>query len=132
MGFVTSRGSSSNGGAAALLALKRSLAAGQSVVFAADGPRGPRQVAKPGPVYLAAKTGRPLVAAGSAVSFSHTFRAWSRTRLPLPGAKLAVVFSPPIYLPPEAARWPAHIQSRYLTLLICDTVRRAEMELDAW
>lgn len=132
MGFATSRGSSSRGGAAGLLALKRSLEAGQSVVFAADGPRGPRNIAKPGPVYLAAKTGRPLVAAGTAVSFSHTFRAWSRTRLPLPGAKLVIAFSPPRYLPPEAVRWPTHIQSRYLTSLICDTVRHAEAELDAW
>lgn len=132
MGFPTSRGSSSRGGAAGLLALKQSLLAGQSVVLAADGPRGPRCVAKPGPVYLAAKTGRPLLPCGAAVSFCHTFRSWNRTRFPLPGARLVIAFGPLTYLPPEAAKWPAHVQSRYLTILISDAARKAELELADW
>ncbi len=132
MGFDTSRGSSSRGGAAGLLALKRSLANGQSVALAADGPRGPRHIAKPGPLYLAAKTGRPLWPCGSAVSFCHTFRSWNRTRLPYPGARLVMAFGPATYVPPEAAKWPTHVQSRYLTTLIGDAVRLAEVELEAW
>ncbi len=133
LGFDTSRGSSSRGGAGGLLALKRSLKAGQNVIFAADGPRGPRHVAKPGPVYLAAKTGCPICVAGTASSFSYVARGtWSKTRLPLPGSKTVIAFSPSIYLPPEAARWPSHVQSRFLGAAISDAVREAEVELARW
>lgn len=133
LGFDSCRGSSSRGGLGGLLELKKSLKAGQSVILAVDGPRGPRQVAKPGAVYLAAKTGRPIYPIGSACSRALIFKgSWNQTRLPLPGARLAVVFGPPLELPPEAAAWPALWQSRWLTAAICDNLRRAELWLEAW
>ena len=49
-GFVAVRGSSSRGGARALLEMKRETEQGWSVVFTIDGPRGPCYVAKPGPI----------------------------------------------------------------------------------
>ena len=133
MGYDSCRGSSSRGGLGGLLALKRSLENGQSVVLAADGPRGPRGVAKAGPVYLAAKTGRPVYPAGTACSNRHVFQGtWSKTGLPLPGSKLAVVVNPPLFFPPEAARWPTHIQSRLMTAAIEDAVQAARRELERW
>lgn len=133
LGFDTSRGSSSRGALGGLLALKQSLIAGQSVVVAADGPRGPRQVAKPGPVYLAAKTGRPILALGSACSFKYVFKkTWNKSVLPLPGAKLVVCISQPLMVPPEAAKWPQYQKSRFMGLAISDVVREAELELARW
>ena len=52
LGFVAVRGSSSRDGAKALLGLRSQLQKGTSVVFTIDGPRGPKYVAKPGPVLL--------------------------------------------------------------------------------
>lgn len=133
LGFQAVRGSSSRGGAGGLLALKKSLEAGRSVVFAADGPKGPRQVAKPGPVYLAAKTGCPIYPTGTACTQSFIFKkSWSKTRIPLPGAHLVVVFGPPLHVPPEAVQWTNLQQSRFLTAAISDTQRAARLELDAW
>ncbi len=62
LGFVAVRGSSSRGGAAALLGLKAQLEFGNPVVFTIDGPRGPKYVAKPGPVLLARASGLPMAA----------------------------------------------------------------------
>lgn len=133
LGYSTCRGSSSRGALGGLLALKNSLEKGETIVVAADGPRGPRLVAKPGAVYLAAKTGAPIYPAGSALSCGYEFsKSWNKTRLPLPGAKLVMCFGEPLALPPEAARWPQHVQSRLLTTAISDTVRQAELELAAW
>lgn len=133
MGFSVTRGSSSKGGAPGLIAMKRNLLAGQHVVFAADGPRGPRQVAKPGAVYLAAKTGCPIYPVGSAVSWEWVVKkSWNKTRLPLPGAKVVIAYGPAAYYPPEAARWPAHAQSRALGAVISDAVRLAEKGLEDW
>jgi lysophospholipid acyltransferase (LPLAT)-like uncharacterized protein len=131
MGFQAVRGSSSRGGLGGLLALKKSLEEGRSVIFAADGPKGPRQVAKAGPVYLAAKTGCPIYPTGTACDKNYIFtKSWSKTKIPWPGAHLFVVFGPPLYIPKEAARWPGREQSRILTAAISDTIRTAQLELD--
>src|SRR5690348_6473295 len=60
-GFVKVRGSSSKGAIRALLGMRRELEQGWTVAFTIDGPRGPRYVAKPGPVVLARSTGVPMV-----------------------------------------------------------------------
>ncbi|UQZ88295.1 hypothetical protein C4J81_03355 [Deltaproteobacteria bacterium Smac51] len=133
LGFQAARGSSSRGGMGGILALKKSLEAGQSVIFAADGPKGPRQVAKPGPIYLAAKTGCPIYPAGTACDKSYIFeKSWSKTRIPLPGAHLAMVFGEPLHIPPEGAKWNNREQSRIMTAAISDAVRAAQLELDQW
>ena len=133
LGHHTCRGSYSRGGAEGLLALKKALAEGRNAVLTADGPRGPRLVAKPGPAFLAAKTGRPLYPAGVAVSRAYVFKnSWNQTRLPLPGARVVVAFGPALRLQPEAALWPAHHLSRLVGAALADTVRAAEAELAAW
>ncbi|MDR0882949.1 MAG: DUF374 domain-containing protein [Candidatus Adiutrix sp.] len=133
LGHQARRGSSSRGGAAGLLALKHSLESGHNVAFAADGPRGPRLVAKPGAFYLAAKTGRPLAPLGVAVDMAFTFKkSWNQTRLPLPGAQVVIAYGPLLTWPREAARWPAHQQSHLLGAAIDGAVRLAEAELARW
>lgn len=54
------RGSSSKGGAAAVKEIVAELD-GSHVAITPDGPRGPRHKIKPGILWLAAKTGRPIV-----------------------------------------------------------------------
>src|SRR5258707_4575122 len=60
-GYGTARGSTSRGGLKALLQLSRDMAAGKPAAFTIDGPRGPVRVAQPGAVWLAQKTGNPLL-----------------------------------------------------------------------
>ncbi len=58
LGFGTAQGSSSRGGLRGLAVMARRLEEGLDCAFTIDGPRGPRYVAKPGPVMLARKTHR--------------------------------------------------------------------------
>ena len=60
-GYSTARGSTSRGGARALVQLRRELAAGHGVAFTVDGPRGPARVAQAGAVWLAGATGQPIL-----------------------------------------------------------------------
>ncbi len=60
-GFVKVRGSSSKGAVRALLGMRRALEEGWTAAFTIDGPKGPRYVAKPGPVSLSRSTGAPMV-----------------------------------------------------------------------
>jgi lysophospholipid acyltransferase (LPLAT)-like uncharacterized protein len=60
-GFSVVRGSSSRGGAKALVQMKRLMQQGNPTAFTIDGPRGPAERAQPGAVWLAKATGQPIL-----------------------------------------------------------------------
>ncbi|HEU4686591.1 MAG TPA: lysophospholipid acyltransferase family protein [Nitrospira sp.] len=83
-GHQAVRGSSTRGGAGALRALIKLGRAGKDLVVTPDGPRGPRQVAKPGVVQLAKATGLPIVPLAFACSTKQLFSSWDRFLVPYP------------------------------------------------
>ena len=109
LGFRTAQGSSTRGGLRALAAMARHLDEGSDVAFTIDGPRGPRNIAKPGPVILARRSGQPILAFHIAVERAHTFeKSWDLFQVPHLFSRAVVVFAPPIYVPPEADRELVH------------------------
>lgn len=94
LGFRTVRGSSSRGGARALLEIVRELQAGGEVAVTTDGPRGPRRVMQPGAVMAAMRAGVPIVAFGMTVDRAWRFRSWDRFVLPKPFARVTVTTAP--------------------------------------
>jgi len=104
LGFRTIRGSSSRGGARALLQVSRQLKEGHPVGIFADGPRGPSRVAKPGPVLLAGKTGVPLLPVSWGADRCWVLNSWDRYLIPKPFARVAVHFGRPIYVPRSTRR----------------------------
>lgn len=96
------RGSTSRGGVAALLQLLRDDQRNPSLT--PDGPRGPRRRMALGPLYLAAKLGRPLVCLGYGYDRPWRLRSWDRFAFPRPFSRARVVFGPPLRLPPDADR----------------------------
>ncbi len=101
-GFVAVRGSSSRGGSGALLGMKRALASGHIAAFTIDGPRGPRFVAKPGPVMLARMSGAPILCFYLAAERPWILRSWDALMIPRPFSKVHVRWTKQIHLPPEA------------------------------
>jgi len=103
LGYRVAQGSSSRGGMNALNAMAREVEAGWDVAFTPDGPRGPRYVAKPGPVMLARRTGKPVTAFHIGLSSAYTFeKSWDRFRLPFPFSRAVLVMAPPIYVSIDA------------------------------
>lgn len=103
LGFGTAQGSSTRGGVQGLMALAASLEEGKHVAFTIDGPRGPRYVAKPGPVILARRTGRPISVFHIGLEWGHTLkRSWDLFRLPLPFTRAVMIVAPPIRVPTDA------------------------------
>ncbi len=99
-GYVPIRGSSSRGGARALLESRRILEAGRTVAFTTDGPRGPLYVSKPGPVLLASKSGVPIVAFHIAVEKAWLLRSWDRFMIPKPFSRALLCMSSRMAIPP--------------------------------
>lgn len=105
LGFGPSpRGSSSRGGPQALAGMIRAVREGRAVGVLCDGPRGPSGRAKPGVLAAARATGVTLQPVGLAARPALRFGSWDRVVLPVPFARVAVVFGPPMRVPREAPR----------------------------
>ena len=100
LGFAAIRGSSSRGGAGAALEILR-LGGKTNVGITVDGPRGPRRTVHPGAVFLASRTGMPLVAIG--LGYHRAWRApsWDRMAIALPFTRTVVSASAAIHVPAD-------------------------------
>lgn len=104
MGYTVFRGSSTRGGVSALSEMARALRAGLPMAFTADGPRGPRFVAKPGPVMLARLTGAPLYAVHAQLPRAWVLNSWDRFQIPHPFSRAIGHWAGPIAVPGDAER----------------------------
>lgn len=99
MGFQVARGSSTRGGGAGAIQMLDAARAGRMLGITPDGPRGPRERVKPGTVYLASRSGLPVVPITSAARRSWVLNSWDRFRVPMPFAKVIVTCGRPIRVP---------------------------------
>lgn len=101
-GFRAVRGSSSRGGGAALRQLVRLLREGTSIAVTPDGPRGPRQKMKLGPLLAAQLTGVPLIPVTAGTERAWWFEGWDRFLVPKPFARFRIAYGPPMFVPRTA------------------------------
>jgi lysophospholipid acyltransferase (LPLAT)-like uncharacterized protein len=92
LGFVAVRGSSSRGGAAGLMAMQQAFADGRLVAITADGPRGPKYVAKPGTAQLAQLTHSPVCAFHVLPQRAWTLKSWDSFLIPKPFSRVVVTY----------------------------------------
>lgn len=102
-GFGTAQGSSSRGGMRGLVVMARRIAEGKDGAFTIDGPRGPRYVAKVGPVLLARMTGAPIMMFHIGVERGKTFeKTWDHFLLPGLFSRAVIVGAPFVFVPKDA------------------------------
>jgi lysophospholipid acyltransferase (LPLAT)-like uncharacterized protein len=99
-GYGTIRGSSSRKGVIALRQLVDTLAADGNVLVTPDGPRGPVYQVSQGVVFLAQKSGAPVVPIHMEYSKCWRLKSWDRFVVPWPFAKLRAIFGAPLTIPP--------------------------------
>lgn len=93
-------GSSSRGGAAALMTIVKSLTRERiSVAISPDGPRGPRMRVSLGIIQAARLSGAPILPCMYATSRRKVLGSWDRFILSLPFARSVFVWGEPIYVP---------------------------------
>lgn len=102
LGFRAVRGSSSRGAVGALLGMHKEIEEGRTAAFTIDGPRGPRYVAKPGPVLLAKNTGVPIVCFHMALERAWVLDSWDATMIPKPFSRALLRVSRIIEVPKDA------------------------------
>jgi len=103
LGFELVRGSSTRNGVEAVRQMLR-LSQQAHLAVTPDGPRGPRREVQAGLVYLAARTGLPVVPVGIGYGRAWRMRSWDRFALPRPFSAMKCVTPAPIHVPAEADR----------------------------
>lgn len=99
--FRLVRGSSTRGGIEAVRQMLR-LSRKAHLAITPDGPRGPRRQVQAGLIYLAARTGLPIIPIG--IGFQRPWRlgSWDRFALPRPWSFSTCVTAEPIRVPADA------------------------------
>ncbi len=133
LGFVTARGSSTRGGEEGTRGMLRLAEQGRLLAITPDGPRGPAEVVKPGLIYLASRTGFPVIPVATAASRAWHLESWDRFRIPWPFARVVVGYGAPIPVPSEleddqVEAWCARVQGA-IRDLTQDMMRRAGVRL---
>jgi len=89
LGYGVIRGSTSRGGAAALLACRDAVREGLRPALAVDGPRGPARTVHPGAENLALREGVPVVF-GVVDAPGFRARSWDQFLVPWPFARVVI------------------------------------------
>ena len=101
-GYTAVRGSSTRGGLEALRELIQHVRDGRSLAITPDGPKGPREKMKPGPVLIAQRTGAPIIPVVSGADRAWFFGGWDRFLVPKPFARLQISYGEPVFVPRRA------------------------------
>jgi len=101
-GYGTIRGSTSRKGVIALRQLVDALAAGSNVLFTPDGPRGPVYEVSPGVIFVAQKSGAPIVPLHMEYSSCWRLKSWDRFCVPRPFSKLRFILGAALHVEPTA------------------------------
>jgi len=100
-GMEAVRGSTTHGGARALIKLLQAARKGYRPMLTPDGPRGPIYTVQPGILFLAKKLGWPIIPVGTALSHKFKAGSWDRMRVPLPFGKTALTYGKAIWVKSE-------------------------------
>ena len=125
LGVGVIRGSTNRG---SIMAVRRMLHACQRahLVITPDGPRGPRRSVQAGVIYVAAKTGLPIVTVG--IGFQNPWRlhSWDQFVMPKPWRRVTMVTSQPIVIPPNLDKSSLESYRRLVEDTLHDVSERAE------
>ena len=104
LGYRTVFGSSTRGGARALIGAIRTLEGGTAVAFTPDGPRGPRRQMKPGILAAAQRARVPILPIHAEADRAWRLRSWDRFMVPKAFARIRVGYGEPFQVEagPEA------------------------------
>ena len=125
-GFSVARGSSTRGARGAMVEMIRGLRRNAVVAMTVDGPRGPRYVAKEGAVWLAAKTGRPLIPFNVSAQRKWVLRSWDLFEIPRPFSRMLVRMTSPFWVGKDASEGEMQEAQRRLQSTLDDLRERGD------
>ncbi len=102
LGMGAVRGSSSRRGSTAIRELSALLESGVDLAITPDGPRGPKYSLGPGAVFLAQKTGVPIMLLHARYHSAIRLKTWDSFAIPLPFSRIDITIDPYLTIDPDA------------------------------
>lgn len=100
-GLDVVRGSSNRQGVQALKQLLKALKTGKHLGIVADGSQGPARVFQPGAIFLASKTGAPILPMVWATDRYWAFNSWDMTIVPRLFSRIVLRYGKPVNVPKD-------------------------------
>ncbi len=125
-GYGVARGSSSRGAKGALVEMVHQLRRQKDVAFTIDGPTGPRYVAKPGAVWIAAQTGDAVFPFHFSPEKSWVMKSWDQFHVPRPFSRVLVLMGAPIYVKQNSTEQELASAQEALQRTLEDLLRRGD------
>ena len=119
LGMGSVRGSSSRRGATAMRELLEKTEAGYDIAITPDGPRGPQYSLGAGLVYLAQKSGIPLLPCHARFHGALRLKTWDRFAIPLPFSRLDVTLGPLLIVLPTDTEDAFESERRKIESVLC-------------
>jgi hypothetical protein len=102
LGMGSVRGSSSRRGSTALRELVALLESGVDLAITPDGPRGPKYSLGPGAVFLAQKSGIPIMPLHARYHGAIRLKTWDNFAIPLPFSRITITIDSYLTIDPAA------------------------------
>ena len=125
-GYGVARGSSSRGSQRAAIETLSALKKGKDIGFTIDGPRGPRYIAKPGAVYMAWKSGNPIIPFNVSVQKKWVMKSWDHFQIPKPFSKALILIGNPIYVDKSTSKEDLGIYEKRVQLALDELRERGD------
>lgn len=100
-GATVVRGSGTYSGLRAVRGAHSSLREGISLTVTPDGPRGPRFKFKPGAIFAAQMSGKPVIPLAYAAKPAFVLKTWDKFIIPVPFGKVCIAIGEPYFPPPD-------------------------------
>ncbi len=126
LGFKCIRGSSTRGGAEALLEMIEVMKEGAGIAITPDGPKGPLRELKMGTVVLAQRSGAPIIPISAYAENPLFFSSWDRFMTLKPFGKAVVIYGEPVFVPKDITDKELEEQRKMVENRIKQSDERAE------
>lgn len=132
LGFSAIRGSTSRGGARALLEAVRVLKSGTDIAVTPDGPRGPRHSFAPGALLLGFRAGASLIPIVAHVDRKWQLKSWDGFEIPKPFSRVTVVYGTPVEIEAASARVVADQSGNFADRMLAELARARTLSDGRW
>src|SRR3990172_2103308 len=102
LGFVPIRGSTTRGGTQAIFQMVSKIQDGYDLAITTDGSKGPPHKVQSGAIYIAQRSGLPIMPISSSAQKAWRLKSWDSFLIPKPFSKTVIMLGKPIYVKKES------------------------------
>lgn len=126
LGFCSIRGSTTRGGTKAIFQMANKNLDGYDLAVTPDGPRGPKCKVQPGIIYIAQRSGRPIIPISSSAQRRWTLKSWDSFVIPKPFSRTVIILGEPIYVDPQSTGEEIELKRKTLEDELIDLTLQAD------